>query len=463
MGRKRIPEIKEVKIEKFAAEGKCIARFEGKVIFVPYTAPGDVVDIRVVKKKKSYIEGRVTHFHQKSDQRQLAACEHFGVCGGCKWQHIPYNLQLKQKQNQVEEQFEKIGRIKVEEQLPILGAKDQFRYRNKVEFSFSHLGWIEDTSDESILKEPAVGFHVPGRFDKVLQIKKCHLVSDEINAVLNLTEAYSKKHKIPYYKIRDHEGVLRNMIVRTSSNNEVMVIFSITELTVEMKSMLDYLLEQCTFISSMNYVINTKKNDTIFDLEVVNYYGTEVLNDKIGPLAYTVRPKSFFQTNRRQVQNLYEAAMQMASFKSTDIVYDLYTGTGSIALYMARQVNKVVGIEILPQAIEDAKENAAINGINNCLFFVGDMKKAFTQELINEHGKPNLIITDPPRNGMDKEVVELIMHVKPAQVLYISCNPATQARDLERLSEQYTVEKSQAVDMFPNTHHIENIVLLALK
>lgn len=463
MARKRIPDLESVNIEKFAAEGKCIARQDGRVVFIPYTAPGDIVNARVVKKKKNYIEAKVTQFHTLSELRIEPKCEHFGVCGGCKWQHIPYILQAEQKQKQVEEQFEKIGKIKAQEKLPILAATDTFEYRNKVEFSFSHQGWITDPTDESQIKEPALGFHVPGRFDKVLKINTCHLVSDEVNKVLNTTQAFTLEHNMEYYNIREHSGLLRNLIVRTSANDELMVILSITKFTDSIKALFKYLLDACPFITSLNYVINTKKNDTIFDLEVQNFHGTTSMKDKIGPLEYTVRPKSFFQTNRKQVQKLYEAALEMAIFKPTDVVYDLYTGTGSIALYVAHKVKKVVGIEILPQAIEDAKDNAKNNKIDNCHFFVGDMKKAFNPESIAENGVPDIVITDPPRNGMDKEVVAILNEYKPRQVLYISCNPATQARDLALLNEKYQLVKSQAIDMFPQTHHTENIVLLALR
>lgn len=463
MARKRIPDLKSVTIEKFAAEGKCIARQDGRVVFIPYTAPGDVVDARVVKKKKNYIEAKVTHFHSYSDMRQEPKCEHFGVCGGCKWQHIPYDMQATQKQNQVEEQFQKIGKIEAEVTIPVLKAEDVFEYRNKVEFSFSHEGWVTDPTDESQIKEPALGFHVPGRFDKVLKINTCHLVDVKVNKVLNITQSFTKKHNMEYYNIREHVGLLRNLIIRTSANDELMVVLSITKLTDNVKALLLHLMESCPFITSLNYVINTKKNDTIFDLEVINFDGTSMMKDKIGPVVYNVRPKSFFQTNRKQVQKLYEAALAMADFKSSDVVYDLYTGTGSIALYIAHSVKKVVGIEILPQAIDDAKENAQNNGIDNCHFFVGDMKKAFNQESIAQYGKPDIVITDPPRNGMDKEVIAVLNEHLPRQVLYISCNPATQARDLALLSENYDLKKSQAVDMFPQTHHTENIVLLALK
>lgn len=463
MSRKRIPELENLEIQKFAAEGKCIGFYKEKVVFIPFTAPGDVVNARVFKKKKNFLEARVTKYVKKSGERIDPKCEHFGVCGGCKWQHIPYEVQADQKNKQVKEQLEKIGKVEVQEYLPLLKADLPFNYRNKVEFSFSHEGWIVDTSDQNATKEPALGFHVPGRYDKVLSINRCHLVSNEVNQVLSATQEISKEMDMEYYNIRDHHGLLRNLIIRSSSKGGLMVVFSITKFDADVETLFLRLLEKCAFISSLNYVINNKKNDTIFDLEVVNFYGDEVLKDQIGEVNYSIRPKSFFQTNSKQVKNLYDAAVSMASLRKEDVVYDLYTGTGSIALYISKFVSKVIGIEILPQAIVDAKQNAFNNDIANCEFLVGDMKKAFTPETIEQYGTPNLVITDPPRNGMDKEVISELLKYKPREILYISCNPATQARDLQLLNVEYKIVKSQAVDMFPQTHHVENIVLLGLK
>lgn len=453
----------KLEILDFAAEGKCIGKVEDKIVFVPFTAPGDIIDAKVTKSKKNFIEAKATFFHQKSDLRIEPKCAHFAVCGGCKWQHIPYEMQLQQKEQQVKSQLLKIGRAAAQEIKPILAAPKSFEYRNKVELSFSDIGWIEDVTDVSITKAPALGFHVPGRFDKVLDIKHCHLVNDTVNEIIQFVGTFTKEKEIPYYQIRAHQGILRNLIVRTSSLGGLMVIIVATEITIEVKELLDILPLQFKAITSLNYVINTKKNDTIFDLDVVNVFGDEVLNDQIGDLKYTVRPKSFFQTNSQQVYHLYQAALSLGDFKPTDTVYDLYTGTGSIALFVANRVKKVVGIEILPQAIEDAKENAIRNNIGNCQFFVGDMKKAFTNVLIEEQGKPDIIIADPPRNGMDKEVIETIIAVLPKQLIYISCNPATQARDIELLSEHYVLKTSHAVDMFPQTHHVENVALLQLR
>lgn len=463
MSRKRIPELENLEIQKFAAEGKCIGYYEDRVVFIPYTAPGDIVNARVFKKKKNFLEARVTKYVKKSELRVAPKCEHFGICGGCKWQHLPYELQTTQKEKQVREQLEKIGKVEVGEYLPILNAEIPYGYRNKVEFSFSHEGWIVDTSDPDSSKEPALGFHVPGRFDKVLAINYCHLVNHKVNDILKATQDLSKELNIPYYNIREHEGLLRNLTIRNSNKEEYLLIFSITEFNDPIDSLFQQLLQECPFITSLNYVLNNKKNDTIFDLDVVNYFGKDTLEDQIGEIKYNIRPKSFFQTNIQQVKRLYDAAISLADLRKQDIVYDLYTGTGSIALYVSGFVSKVVGIEILPQAIEDAKQNALNNDITNCEFLVGDMKKAFNSETTTKYGVPDYVITDPPRNGMDKEVIAELLQYKPRQILYISCNPATQARDLALLDEVYRVEKSQAVDMFPQTHHVENIVLLGLK
>jgi 23S rRNA (uracil1939-C5)-methyltransferase len=455
--------LSNLEITQFAAEGKCIARLDEQVVFIPFTAPGDIIDAQVTRKKKNYLEARATHFHQRSDLRIEPKCAHFSVCGGCKWQHISYEEQLIQKEKQVINQLDKIGKVTPKKLLPIIGAPSEFEYRNKVELSFCHEGWIEDVTDKSVLKEPALGFHVPGRFDKVLNVEHCHLVNQSVNDIIQYVGKFTKEQEIEHYNIRMHTGILRNLIVRTSSLGGLMVILVITEKTALIDQLLQNLDEKFSEISSLNFVINTKKNDTIFDLDVVRYSGDELLYDQIGDLKYKVRPKSFFQTNSTQVFHLYEAALKLAQFNPSDVVYDLYTGTGSIALFMAKSVQKVVGIEILPQAIDDARENAKENGIDNCTFFVGDMKKAFTNELIAQEGKPDVIMVDPPRNGMDKEVIETLLTALPRQIIYISCNPATQARDLALLSESYEVELSQAVDMFPQTHHIENIVSLQLK
>lgn len=465
MGRrkKKYGPLLNLEITQFAAEGKCIAKLDEQVVFVPFTAPGDVVDAQVTRKKKNYLEARVTSIHEHSELRIEPKCAHFSICGGCKWQHISYTEQLRQKEKQVINQLEKIGKVEPKKLLPIIGAPNEFEYRNKVELSFCHEGWIEDISDKSILKQPALGFHVPGRFDKVLNIDHCHLVTPIVNDIIQYIGAFTKEKGIEHYNIRAHSGILRNLIVRTSSLGGLMLILVVTKKTDVIEDLLQNLTTEFNEISSLNYVINTKKNDTIFDLDVINYGGDELLFDEIGDLKYKIRPKSFFQTNSKQVFNLYQAALKLAEFRSSDIVYDLYTGTGSIALFMAKSVQKVVGIEILPQAIEDARENAKTNGIDNCTFHVGDMKKAFTKDLISQEGKPDVIMVDPPRNGMDKEVIETLLATLPRQIIYISCNPATQARDLALLSESYTVDLSQAVDMFPQTHHIENIVSLSLK
>ncbi len=454
--------IAKLSIEKFAAEGKCIAKHDEKVIFIPFTAPGDEIEALITSDKKNFAEGKILSFIEKSNLRIEPKCSHFSICGGCKWQHISYAQQLENKQNQVKEQFDKIGKILPKIYKPIIGAEPIFEYRNKFEFSFSNIGWIEDIEDKSIEKKPAAGFHIPGRFDKVLDLKYCHLANKTINAILQLVKTMALSLDIPFYNQHTHEGNMRNLIVRTSTLGGLMVIIVCTIKDEAIDTVLSALKKQFTEITSLNYIINTKKNDTIYDLEVINISGEEVLYEQIGDIKYKIRPKSFFQTNSYQTKNLYAAAIALANLSSNDLVYDLYTGTGSIALYIARNVKKVVGIEILPQAIEDAKENAITNNITNCAFYVGDMRKTFTNELVNKEGAPDVLITDPPRNGMDAEVVEHILALVPKKVIYISCNPATQARDLQLLSAKYQLDCSQAVDMFPHTHHIENIVLLTL-
>jgi len=462
LGKRRVAPtiLPNLEVIKFAAEGNCIAKHEEQIVFLPFAAPGDVVDAQIIKKKKNFLQAKPIVFHLKSALRVEPKCKYFGVCGGCKWQHIAYENQLQLKEQQVKDNFEKIGKVTPFEYLPIIGADKIYAYRNKFEFSFSISGWIEKIEDKTIEKKPALGFHIPGRFDKILDIDYCHLANETINEICRFVYEESYKRAIPFYDQVNNKGILRNLIIRTSSTGGLMVILVTSELTDEVKEVLQAVQEEFNQITSLNFIINTKMNDTIFDLDVVCIHGEPNLYDVIGKVKFKIRPKSFFQTNSYQVNKLYECAIEMAALKPTDVVYDLYTGTGSIALSFAKAVKKVVGIEILPQAIEDAKENATLNGITNCQFFVGDMKKAFTIDLINQQGNPDVIITDPPRNGMDEEVVNLILTIAPEKVVYISCNPATQARDLHLLSAKYNVQTSRAVDMFPHTHHVENVALL---
>ena len=439
-----------------AAEGKAIAKVNDLVVFVPYVVPGDVVDLQVKRKKNKYAEAEAVKFHELSPIRAVPFCQHYGVCGGCKWQVLPYAEQIKYKQKQVEDNLRRIGKIELPEISPILGsAKTEF-YRNKLEFTFSNKRWLtaeEVKQDVKYDQMNAVGFHIPGAFDKVLAIEKCWLQDDISNRIRNT--------------IRSQEGMLRNMIVRTSSTGELMVIL-ICKITEEhemdlFKQLLQYVADQFPEITSLLYIINNKCNDTINDLDVHVFRGNDHIFEEMEGLRFKVGPKSFYQTNSGQAYNLYKVARDFAGLTGGELVYDLYTGTGTIANFVSRQARQVIGIEYVPEAIEDAKVNAEINGIENTLFFAGDMKDILTQDFINQYGRPDVIITDPPRAGMHQDVVDVILFAEPKRIVYVSCNPATQARDLQLLDVKYRVKAVQPVDMFPHTHHVENVVLLELK
>ncbi len=469
--RKPLPVFENIKIENTAADGKCLSRVDDKVLFVPFTAPGDVVDIQVIKKRKSYLEGRVIKFHGYSPQRTDPACSHFGLCGGCKWQHLSYSDQLNLKQQQVIDNFQRIGKVEIAEVIPIIGCENEYYYRNKLEFTFSNRRWLTDldTSKEDGGPQDTngLGFHIPGRFDKILDIDHCYLQKDPSNDIRKFIKNYSIENELDFYNAREHTGFLRNIIIRTSSTSDLMLIIIFAFESDKIKIMMDAIAERFPEISSLNYVVNDKKNDTIWDLEVHLYKGEPFLMEKMSrpdpakdPLMFKVRPKSFYQTNPEQAFKLYKTAYDFADFKGNELVYDLYTGTGTIADFISDSVKKVIGIESVDQAIDDARENAEFNGINNTEFFVGDMVKILTPEFISENGTPDVIITDPPRAGMHEKVVRQILEVAPEKIVYVSCNPATQARDIEILSEKYKVMKIQPVDMFPQTHHVENVALL---
>ena len=453
-----------------AAEGKAIAKVNDLVIFVPYVVPGDVVDLQIKRKKNKYAEAEAVNFHEYSSTRAVPFCQHYGICGGCKWQVLPYAEQIKYKQKQVEDNLRRIGKIELPEISPILGsAKTEF-YRNKLEFTFSDKRWLtyEEVKQEVKYDQMnAVGFHIPGAFDKVLAIEKCWLQNDISNRIRNAVRDYAYEHNYSFINLRSQEGMLRNMIIRTSSTGELMVIIicKIVEESEMMlfKQLLQYVADTFPEITSLLYIINNKCNDTINDLDVYVFKGNDHIFEEMEGLRFKVGPKSFYQTNSEQAYNLYKIARDFAGLTGNELVYDLYTGTGTIANFVSRQARQVIGIEYVPEATEDAKVNAEINGIDNTLFFAGDMKDMLTQEFINEYGRPDVIITDPPRAGMHQDVVDVILFAEPKRIVYVSCNPATQARDLQLLDVKYKVKAVQPVDMFPHTHHVENVVLLELR
>ncbi|MGQ8338344.1 23S rRNA (uracil(1939)-C(5))-methyltransferase RlmD [Sunxiuqinia sp. A32] len=462
--RKNKPFYEQVTITDIGAEGKAIAKVNDVVVFTTHVIPGDIVDLQVVKKRKNYQEARVTNVHEKSADRVDAFCDYFGVCGGCKWQFLPYEKQLFYKQKQVGDQLKRLGRIELPEMDQILGsAKDTF-YRNKLEFSFSNKRWLAvDEMNDGI--EPkqmnALGFHIPGMFDKIIDIKKCWLQPSPSNEIRNFIRDYALTNKLDFFDVKKQEGLLRNLIIRTTSTGESMVIISFYYEDKEIReSLLQAISNEFPDLTSLMYVINTKGNDTITDQEIVLFKGRDHIFEGMEGLKFKIGPKSFYQTNSEQAYELYKVARNFAGLTGSEVVYDLYTGTGTIANFVAGKAVKVVGIEYVPEAIEDAKENSKLNEIDNTIFFAGDMKDVLNAEFIAEHGKPDVIITDPPRAGMHEDVIKTILEVSPEKVVYVSCNPATQARDLSLMDEQYRVTKIQPVDMFPHTHHVENVVLL---
>ena len=469
--KKQLPLLENVLITGVAAEGKALARVDDLVVFVPYVVPGDVVDLQVKRKKNHYAEAVAVRFHTYSPVRVTPFCRHYGVCGGCKWQCLAYAEQIKYKQQQVVDNLTRIGKIELPEISPILGApKTQF-YRNKLEFTFSNKRWLtEEEISRNVTYDQmnAVGFHIPNAFDKVLAIEECWLQDDISNQIRNAVRDYAYAHNLSFYNLRakgdEPRGLLRNMMVRTSSTGELMVLFQFcvgTDVEREqMTDLLNYVGETFPRITSLLYVINNKLNDTITDLDVHTFKGEDHIYEEMEGLRFKVGPKSFYQTNSEQAYNLYKVARRFAGLTGNELVYDLYTGTGTIANFVAKQARQVIGIEYVPEAIEDAKTNSEINHIGNTLFFAGDMKDMLTQDFINQYGRPDVIITDPPRAGMHNDVIDTILFAAPRRIVYVSCNPATQARDLQLLDAQYKVTAVQPVDMFPHTHHVENVVLL---
>lgn len=462
----RRPFFENVEIVDAGAKGKTIGKApDGRVIFLTNAVPGDIVDVQTVKKRKSFFEGVATHFHSRSDKRTEPVCQHFGVCGGCKWQHMDYVHQLYYKQREVENNLKRIGHLELPEIQPILGSKKSYFYRNKMEFSFSDSRWLtldEIKSDATISDKNALGFHIPGMWDKILDIKKCHLQPDPSNAIRLATKEFAIKNRLSFFNPRNQYGLLRTLMIRTSSTGEVMVLVQFFEDdTTQRNLLLDHLGRSFPEITSLLYVINQKQNDTIYDQEVVCHSGRDYILEEMEGLQFKIDAKSFYQTNSDQAYELYKVVREFASLKGTELVYDLYTGTGTIAQFIAKQAKRVIGIEAVPEAIANAKENAKRNEIGNVDFFVGDMKTVFDERFIVENGNPDVLITDPPRDGMHKDVVRQIMNIAPEKVVYVSCNSATQARDLELMKEKYKITRVQPVDMFPQTHHVENVVLLA--
>ena len=532
--KKELPLLEKVTITDVAAEGKALARVNDMVVFVPYVVPGDVVDLQVKRKKHSYAEAVAVKFHEYSPLRSEPFCKHFGVCGGCKWQCLKYEEQIRYKQKQVTDNLVRIGKIELPEISPILGSEQTERYRNKLEFTFSNKRWLTqeevdselifensklkvDTTDDAIQPEDnsqfsilnsqfnrnAVGFHIPGAFDKVLAIDECHLMDDICNRIRNGVRDYAYEHGYTFFDLRSQEGMLRNMMIRivekpqselkiensklkvnsidgtaqpegnsqfSSLNSQLAGLMVVMQFKIvapeeeaQMKQLLQFMADTWPEITSLIYVINNKCNDTIGDLPIHVFKGEDHIIEEMEGLKFKVGPKSFYQTNSRQAYNLYKVTREFAGLTGDELVYDLYTGTGTIANFVSRKARQVIGIEYVPEAIEDAKVNSAINGIDNTLFFAGDMKDILNQEFINQYGRPDVIITDPPRAGMHNDVIDTILFAEPKRIVYVSCNPATQARDLSLLDVKYKVLKVQPVDMFPHTHHVENVVLLELK
>ena len=474
--KKELPLLEQVTITDVAAEGKALARVNDMVVFVPYVVPGDVVDLQVKRKKHSYAEAVAVKFHEYSPLRSEPFCKHFGVCGGCKWQCLKYEEQIRYKQKQVTDNLVRIGKVELPEISPILGSEQTERYRNKLEFTFSNKRWLTQEEVDKDFKYDqmnAVGFHIPGAFDKVLAIDECHLMDDICNRIRNGVRDYAYEHGYTFFDLRSQEGMLRNMMIRIAEDENdrsikgLMVVMQfkivVPEEEAQMKQLLQFMADTWPEITSLIYVINNKCNDTIGDLPIYVFKGDDHIIEEMEGLKFKVGPKSFYQTNSRQAYNLYKVTREFAGLTGDELVYDLYTGTGTIANFVSRKARQVIGIEYVPEAIEDAKVNSALNGIDNTLFFAGDMKDILNQEFINQYGRPDVIITDPPRAGMHNDVIDTILFAEPKRIVYVSCNPATQARDLSLLDVKYKVLKVQPVDMFPHTHHVENVVLLELK
>ncbi|MBD5257618.1 MAG: 23S rRNA (uracil(1939)-C(5))-methyltransferase RlmD [Barnesiella sp.] len=469
MGRKKkvLPLLEGINITDVAAEGNAIARVDNMVVFIPYGAPGDVADVKIDRKKHSFMEGHIERLVEPSPIRVEPRCEHFGVCGGCRWQHLPYQFQIEAKQRQVKDALDRIAKIEYPEIMPILGSKQIYGYRNKMEYTFSNRCWLtfeQMRSGEEFPDRDAAGFHIPGAFDKVLDIKNCHLQDDLGNRIRLFVKKYCKDNNLPFYDLRAQHGFIRTLMIRIASTGEVMVVaVAGSDDVTAVETMLKALSEQFPEITSLHYVINLKVNDSIADQEVIHFAGKPYIEEEMEGLKFRVGPKSFYQTNSLQAYELYKVVRNFAELTGDELVYDLYTGTGTIANFVSHKARHVIGIEYVKEAIDDAIINSEANGITNTEFYAGDMKDVLTDEFIEKHGRPDVMIVDPPRAGMHQDVVDVILRARPRRIVYVSCNPATQARDLQLLNEAYRVEAVQPVDMFPHTHHVENVVALSLR
>ena len=466
MARKRGPHpfIEGLEITTLAAEGKAMGHHEGVVVFVPMTVPGDIVDVQITKQHRRFMEGRVVRFVRKSDKRCEPVCKHFGVCGGCKWQNLPYQTQLDYKTQQVCDQLVRIGKLEIPEVRPCLGSEQQLYYRNKIEYTFADRRWLtyEEIAEQGdIAPQPALGFHIPNMFDKILDIEECHLQASPSNEIRNFIKEFCIEQGYSFHNARAHEGLMRGMILRTASTGDIMLSVIFNEYDQEkISKLLDAVLERFPQITSTIVFVNEKWNDSTGDLTPMCYAGKDHIMEEMEGLHFKVGPKSFYQTNSKQAYELYKVTREFADLKEGDTLYDLYTGTGTIANFCAKRCKKVVGIEYVPEAIEDAKINSQINGIENTVFYAGDMKKVLNNDFIAKNGRPDVIILDPPRAGVDEPVIEVILNAAPERIVYVSCNPATQARDLALMNDMYEVVAVQPVDMFPHTHHVENVVKL---
>lgn len=459
--------LENILITDYAAEGKSLVRHDGKVVFVSGAIPGDKVNIQIGKSKKDWAEGRAIKIVEPSPDRLDPFCKHFGTCGGCKWQMLPYEKQLQFKQQEAEQNLKRIGKIEIPEILPIIGSEKTTQYRNKLEFTFSNKRFLtneEINTDAALIQQNALGYHAPRIFDKIINITECHLLDDVNNSIRNTIRSFAEEKGFEFYDIRNHTGWLRNIIIRYTTTGELMVNLCLNHDTESDRvALLDYLLIKVPSITTLLYTINPKWNDSIYDLTPVVYFGKGYVEEKLGDWKFIISPKSFFQTNTKQAENLYSVTKDFAGLTGNEIVYDLYCGTGSIGIFVSDKAKKVVGVELIEDAIEDAKKNAALNNINHADFFVGDVIKICNDDFFAKHGKPDVVITDPPRAGMHEKLVLKLLEMQAPKIVYVSCNTATQARDLALLSEKYEVKKMQAVDMFPHTHHIECVVLLTLK
>ena len=461
--------VENVVILDAGAEGKCIARPEeadGRVVFVTGVVPKDVVDLRITKQRKSYWEATVVKFHSYSDERVEPFCEHFGVCGGCKWQHLSYERQLFYKQKQVKDNLERLAKVELPEISPILASENTTFYRNKLEFTFSSRRWL--TSEQIATGEEfdnrALGFHIPGRYDKLVDLNECYLQAEPSNTIRLAVNKYAREHDLSFYNVMACEGLLRNLMIRNSqTTDDLMVMLQTTAFNEEVEKLMQFIKDSFPQITSLQYVVNTKRNDTFQDLDIICFDGKDYITETMEGLEFRVQAKSFYQTNSIQAYNLYKITRDFAQLTGEEVVYDLYTGTGTIANFVAKQAKQVIGVEYVEPAIADAKINSKLNGIDNTLFYAGDMKDVLNEEFLEKHARPDVILTDPPRAGMHPDVINMLLRIGAKRIVYVSCNPATQARDLQLLDEKYSVKAIQPVDMFPQTHHVENVVLLELK